>query len=304
MDGLFTVFGLGTAFGVFCSWIYDVIRKRNQPVNRGASFEAFHGSEILPAPEPVASARVAEPSMDREVGPAFEAPKPPSAPPAVSGYVPEVKMASKAPDILDAERSEPFQPLAPIVAASPATPSFASTSANVAFEPAFSNGPEHGFSASDVPADTLIAADASDDNKATDTPTPRQEAEFMVAEPVAEKSEPVEVFSAPEVTFEAAPDKATEPDFNFAVERVDFDVQQVDFSDTVPFEATNLELPRPSAPRVVLLVNDTLVREVQENDMADLMREFGIMAGSEQAQLFQAGDVVTIGRTSVQLTQV
>lgn len=48
MDKLYTVFGLGTAFGIFCSWVYDVVIKRVQkakePVSRGRSFESFHSA--------------------------------------------------------------------------------------------------------------------------------------------------------------------------------------------------------------------------------------------------------------------
>lgn len=63
MDGLYTVFGLGTAFGVFCSWLYDVVRRRNLPVSRGASFEAFHATAEQGAPV-LAPVRGIDPVLD------------------------------------------------------------------------------------------------------------------------------------------------------------------------------------------------------------------------------------------------
>ena len=162
MDGLFTVFGLGTAFGVFCSWLYDVIRKRNLPVSRVASFEAFHGSNVMPAPEPVMNAR-----------------------------------------------KEP-------------------TDAN--------------------------------DSISTQTSSYKSESYY--------------------------------------------NDENVNFADTVSFEPSGVELPiKLGAPRVVLLVNDAVVRDVQENDLLSLMTEFNILAGSEQAQSFQGGTAVTIGNTKIQLAQ-
>ena len=86
---------------------------------------------------------------------------------------------------------------------------------------------------------------------------------------------------------------------------LNFDVSNVSFADTVSFEPTDFELPpvAPRAPRVVLLVNNTVVRDVQENDLLGLMLEFGILADSDEAGLFQRGDAVTVGRNSVQLVQ-
>lgn len=180
MDGLFTVFGLGTAFGVFCSWVYDVIRKRNLPVDRGASFSAFHGDNVLPAAEPISGGAVVVPAD----GPMHFAP-------------------------LVAETN---------------TPTFESSS-----EPAHS-----------LPVD----------------------------------------FGLAEVEFK--------PD------------EQGGQADFVAAGGA----PAVAAPRVVLLVNDTLVREVQESELDALMAEYSIMAGSKEAALFQSGTPVLIGKDYVQLTQV
>lgn len=68
MDGLYTVFGLGTAFGVFCSWLYDVVRRRNLPASRGASFEAFHATAEQGAPV-LAPVRGIDPVLDTTESP-------------------------------------------------------------------------------------------------------------------------------------------------------------------------------------------------------------------------------------------
>lgn len=68
MDGLYTVFGLGTAFGFFCSWLYDVIRRRNLPAARGASFEAFHATAEQGAPV-LAPVRGIDPILDQSEPP-------------------------------------------------------------------------------------------------------------------------------------------------------------------------------------------------------------------------------------------
>lgn len=180
MDGLFTVFGLGTAFGVFCSWMYDVIRKRNQPVARGDSFEAFHGKDVMPAPEPVIMVRSLEPTLTSD----------------------------------------------------------------------------------------FIGNETVTDDKRTKQPSEMD---------------------------------------------VTFDVSNVSFSETMPFDTLVAELPneeaawvpnKPGTPRVVLLLNKNVVREVRENDFPALMREFGILIDSEQAKIFQNGGAVIVGPDTIQLSQV
>lgn len=199
MDGLFTVFGLGTAFGVFCSWMYDVIRKRNQPVARGDSFEAFHGKDVMPAPEPVIMVRSLEPTL-------------------TSDFSGNEKVTDDAGGVIKASNQ-----MAPI---------------------------------------------ATTDDKRTKQPSEMD---------------------------------------------VTFDVSNVPFSETLSFDTLDAELPNEEAawvpnklgtPRVVLLLNKNVVREVQENDFPALMREFGILIDSEQAKIFQNGGAVIVGPDTIQLSQV
>ena len=217
MDGLFTVFGLGTAFGVFCSWMYDVIRKRNQPVARGDSFEAFHGDDVMPAPEPVIVARSVEPILRSEFNTTAQATE-------GTGSVVKASEFMAPIAIKDAE-----------------------------------------------------AKDVRSDN--------------------SEKALPNE-------------DKHTEQP---SKTDVTFDVSDVPFSDTLSFDTLTPELPSEEAawvphtlstPRVVLLLNTNVVREVQENDFPALMREFGILFDSEQATIFQNGGAVVVGHDTIQLSQV
>lgn len=192
MDGLFTVFGLGIAVGVFFSWVYDVIRKRNTPVDRGASFSAFHGADVLPAAEPVSGR-------------------------SVQGAEAE-------------EETLHFAPLEPVV----------------------------------EPAQQVVVMD----------PTP---------------------------VFESSMEPAHSLPVDFGVAEVEFKADE----QGGPADFTAPSAPVAGvAPRVVLLVNDTLVREVQESDLAALMAEYGIMEGSEEAMSFQSGNPVLIGKNNVQLTQV
>ncbi len=106
MDGLYTVFGLGTAFGVFCSWLYDVVRRRNLPASRGASFEAFHATAEQGAPV-LAPVRGIDPVLDPAESPV--------APVDIPVLTPTVPLASS---------SVPTAPVGPLkdVLVAPASP--------------------------------------------------------------------------------------------------------------------------------------------------------------------------------------
>lgn len=217
MDGLFTVFGLGTAFGVFCSWMYDVIRKRNQPVARGDSFEAFHGKDVMPAPEPVIMVRSLEPTL-------------------TSDFISNAPFTEDAGNVIKSSAQ-----MAPVAT-------------------------------TDVEANRFRNEDDEKDLFKDDKRT-KQPSEMDVT----------------------------------------FDVSNVSFSETMPFDTLVAELPnaeaawvpnKPGTPRVVLLLNKNVVREVQENEFPALMREFGILIDSEQATIFQNGGAVTVGPDTIQLAQV
>lgn len=260
MDGLFTVFGLGTAFGVFCSWMYDVIRKRNLPVSRGASFEAFHGSDVMPAPEPLVSQRSSEPVFHVEQTPARIEPLP-SFSPAAAVNTPVVR------DVL--------------VGAEPSTAMV---------------GPTKDMAIKEKVASTTV-----------DLKDPLGFNTTQALDIAALNIEGLNSNAPAQVPTEVVFTQADASDDTI----VNFDAPRVSFEDTVSFYYANIDLPTkprapriPGFPRVVLLVNNAVVRDVQENDLPGLMTEFGILADSEQAQLFQGGDPVTIGRTSVQLAQV
>lgn len=250
MNGLFTVFGLGIACGIFLSWLYDVVRKRNQPVSRGASFEAFHGDNVMPAPEPVSLARPSEPVLH-------------------TGREPAKRVVALDP-VLSEAKTPPLEPLN------------APTSATLVVAPVV-HAPVVKILA---PRKETVLLD----------PTVAENIELLDGVP---PNTPVQLTEVVEAQL---------PELAVEVVDVNFDVGHTDFQDTLSFEATDSVLPElptePHVPRVVLLVNNTLVREVQENDLPGLMSEFGIASDSEQATLFQGGNPVTIGRTSVQLAQV
>ena len=298
MDGLFTVFGLGTAFGVFMSWMYDVIRKRNLPVSRGASFEAFHGNDVMPAPEPIAaSARPSEPVLHPEldIAPTAKPVDPPIAAPFVLSEaktpaparidpLPPLASLASVPKPAPVIQPRPVAPVAPAVLAP--VPSI-KPAAPVVNAPIVTLAPMKETVLLDKPV--VAKVDAPAKSAVEDKATP------VVAKP----SEIKAPAAAEDVVFtQADVGSADELDLNF-------DVSNVSFADTVSFEPTDFELPpvAPRAPRVVLLVNNTVVRDVQENDLLGLMLEFGILADSDEAGLFQRGDAVTVGRNSVQLVQ-
>lgn len=308
MDGLFTVFGLGTAFGVFMSWMYDVIRKRNQPVSRGASFEAFHGNDVMPAPEPSVSAagRPSEPMLHPELDIAPMA-KPVEQPIAAPFGLSEAKAPARIDPLPALSSLAPLPKPAPVIQPRP-------VAAPVSVAPAAPVAPV--VSAPVVP----VKPAAPVVNAPVVTVAPMKETVVLEKPPVAKVD--VDAAAKPAVEDKAAPvvAKPSETKAPVAAEDVvftqadvgsadgldlNFDASDVSFADTVSFEPTDFELPpvAPRAPRVVLLVNNTVVRDVQENDLLGLMLEFGILADSEEAGLFQRGDAVTVGRTTVQLVQ-
>ncbi len=114
MDGLYTVFGLGTAFGVFCSWLYDVIRRRNLPASRGASFEAFHATAEQGSPV-LAPVRGIDPVLDPAESPVAPVDIPVLTPPQELAPAPAVAPSPAA------ASSPAVEPLKAVLVAPPVT---------------------------------------------------------------------------------------------------------------------------------------------------------------------------------------